>query len=123
MQYIHEKLGINQDMDYQLNQSRITCNKASHDDMSHGFEAAFLAGLLAISHAISFFYGLEPDQIVTDYLIRKDAQPYPKRASSPKFSFSAVLQSWSKRDNAIELTVITEEGYKASILLWDDLKC
>ncbi|HOH47183.1 MAG TPA: AAA domain-containing protein, partial [Candidatus Cloacimonadota bacterium] len=122
MQFIHEENQVPRELSYQANHLRIICNKAAHDDMESGFDAAFSSGILVIITLLEFFGELAPSDLISRFLLDKAVKPYQKLPDSPKESFNACLQDRTVRDFEIELLVLNEQGELCNIYLKDDQK-
>lgn len=93
MQYSHEKLEAPREISAQLNQLRILCNKAAHEEK---FQASQTIWLSAVHATRSLLLWLAPDirnDEIERFVAQNEAQPFSVSAGEAKLSFQCVLQA------------------------------
>jgi hypothetical protein len=122
MQYVHDAGKFPEWLVGQVNNLRILCNKAAHDE---GFECE-ASQLDSAAHVIwKLLEYLKPDAAYLNlqaYCLQRNAGPFPDLPTAPKESFHCVINSWKTiqqdgKDSALEITAVSEDGDQVSILM------
>ena len=135
MQYVHSQLNAPPELVAQINQLRLLCNQATHEDQFQPQAQNWLNGVHAMRELLCWLEPGQRDPELDAILREQGAQAFPAAAHKPKASFSCVAAQWkllrqSGQVSGLELTAYDEQGQLCSIMLnngqgagrrWSDL--
>jgi len=121
MQYVHEQTALPSELVYQANQLRIICNKVAHEEYNENLREAFEAGIAAVVLLVVFYYNQTANGELSKHLDIMAPKGFPRQAHSEKESFIAIVRSFTKADQGIEICAVNELSEHCTIFLRDDL--
>jgi hypothetical protein len=124
IQYVNSILKVPKDLGQQVNQIRILCNKAAHEDDFIPRVESFTSSIHALYALLKWLNPEQCDPEIELYLNNTNAKPFPSFKPSKKLSFGCVVTSWKllRKEGVncgIQLKVSTEEGMEYDVILND----
>ncbi|NMD12552.1 MAG: DUF4145 domain-containing protein, partial [Candidatus Cloacimonetes bacterium] len=115
IQYVNSVLKVPRDLGQQVNQIRILCNKAAHEDDFIPRAESFTSSIHALYALLKWLNPEQCDPEIELFLKNTNAKPFPAFKPSKKLSFGCVVPSWKllRKEGVncgIQLKVSTEEG-------------
>jgi len=124
IQYVNSVLKVPRDLGQQVNQIRILCNKAAHEDDFIPRAESFTSSIHALYALLKWLNPEQCDPEIELFLKNTNAKPFPAFKPSKKLSFGSVVTSWKllRKEGVncgIQLKVSTEEGMEYDVILND----
>lgn len=124
MQYAHERLEAPAELSAQLNQLRIVCNKAAHEEDYRAGKSTWFSAVHAVRQLLLWLDPDTRDEDIDGYLARNQAEPFRIGSHSPKLSFPCVVQRWelirqAERVGGLKIVATLEDGTACTIFLND----
>ncbi len=122
MQYCHERFEAPAEISAQLNQLRIICNKAAHEDDFLPGRPTWLSALHATRALLLWLAPEVCDEGLDGFLEQNSAEPFRTGGNAPKSSFTCGVQSWelirqSAQVGGLKITATLEDGSDCIIFL------
>ncbi len=126
MQFAHEKLEAPPDLSAQINQLRIVCNKAAHEEDYRVSQSTWFSAIHATRDLLLWLDPELRDEETDAWLDQHGAEPFRIGAHVAKLSFLCVTQSWelirkADRVGGLKIIATCEDGTDCTIFL-NDLK-
>ncbi len=121
MQFVHERLEATSELSAQLNQLRIACNKAAHEEDYRVSQSTWSSALHAIRELLLWLAPDLRDGETDAWLEQHGAEPFRIGVHVPKHSFQCVAQSWElirKADRVGGLKIIATGDDGADCTIW-----
>jgi len=124
IQYVNSVLEVPRDLGQQVNQIRILCNKAAHEDDFIPRTESFTSSIHALYSLLKWLNPEQCDPETELFLKNTNAKPFPAFKPSKKLSFGCVVTSWKllRKEGincGIQLKVSTEDGMEYDVILND----
>ncbi len=124
MQYVHEKLEAPAEINFQLNQLRIVCNKAAHEEDFRAGNCTWQSAILAVRDLLLWLDPDTCDEELDRFLVQTGAESFRTGSHVPKHDFICVVGSFElirKADKPAGLKLIAtlEDGSECVVFLND----
>lgn len=124
MQYAHEKHEAPAELSAQLNQLRIICNKAAHEDDFRASQPTWQSAIHATRDLLVWLDPETRDEETDAYIAQNEAKPFRMGSHVPKQTFQSVVQAWElirkdDRVGGLKLIATLEDGTDCTIFLND----
>ena len=124
IQYVHERLEAPPELSAQINQLRIACNKAAHEEDYRVSQSTWQSALLAIRDLLLWLAPDQRDEGTDSWLEQHHAEPFRLGDHAPKRSFQCVVRRWElirkgDRVSGIKIIATDDDGMDCTIFLND----